>query len=166
MPVPREKFSPSSSVPHNYARAALIHVEVCAELAHVSDLKSLIDRYCGSVRPYADALVGFKYLYTRTSVKGNWGSGSIASSTKLDDWTLSYGAGGGVQILLYQERSQRQKKRPLHILLDVRLRCMRGSTADYLTRGSIRWENGQVVYDIRRSRTHMMWTELGVTFRF
>jgi hypothetical protein len=131
-----------------------------------SHLLLRLQPYRGSVQPYADGLLGFKYLYTRTSVKGSWGTGSIASSTNHDDWTLSYGAGGGVQILLYQERPQRQKKRPRCILLDGRLRYMRGSPADYLIPGAIHWKDGQAIYDIRRSRTDMLWTQLGVTFRF
>jgi hypothetical protein len=120
----------------------------------------------GSVRPYADGLIGFKYLYTRTSVRGEGSSEPIAVSTNLDDWALSYGAGGGVQILLYQERAQRSKGRPAHILLDAKLRYIRGSRANYLTRGSIRQENGRVIYDISRSRTDMLVTQLGITFRF
>jgi len=120
----------------------------------------------GSVRPYVDGLVGFKYLYTRTSVKGNWSLEPIAVSTNMDDWALSYGLGGGVQLLLYKERPRRQKNRPVHLMLDAKLRYLRGSPADYLTRGSIRQENGQLVYDISRSRTDMLLTQIGITFRF
>lgn len=121
---------------------------------------------CGSVRPYADGLVGFKYLYTRTSVRSNWSLEPIAVATNLDDWALSYGLGGGVQVLLYQERPQRRKDRPVHILLDAKLRYMRGSPADYLTPGSIRQEDGKLVYYISRSRTDMLSTQMGITFRF
>jgi len=120
----------------------------------------------GSVRPYADGLIGFKYLYTRTSVQGEGSSEPIAVSTNLGDCALSYGAGGGVQILLYQEQAKRSKGRLAHILLDAKLRYIRGSRADYLTPGSIHQENGQVIYDIRRSRTDMLVTQLGIALRF
>jgi hypothetical protein len=121
---------------------------------------------CGDVRPYVDGLLGFNYLYTRTSVKSNWSLEPIAASTNLDDWALSYGAGGGVQILLYRERPQRRKDRPVHILLDAKLRYMRDSPADYLTQGSIRQEGGQLLYYVSNSRTDMLLTQLGITFRF
>ena len=120
----------------------------------------------GSVRPYADGLFGFKYLYTRTSVKRHWSSEPIAVTTNLDDWALSYGAGGGVQVLLYQKTPQTQRDRPVHLFLDVKLRYLRGSPADYLTPGSIRQENGQLVYYVSRSRTDMLLTQVGITLRF
>jgi hypothetical protein len=121
---------------------------------------------CGNVRPYLDGLVGVNYLYTRTSVKGHWSLEPIAASTIQDDWAPSYGAGGGVQILVYRERPQRRKDRPVHILLDAKLRYLRGSPADYLTQGSIRQEGGQSVYYISKSRTDMLLVQSGITFRF
>lgn len=56
------------------------------------------------IRPYIDALLGFKYLYTSTSMKEDsmWGGGEeIASSTNFDDMTFEYGAGAGVMVQLY-----------------------------------------------------------------
>jgi hypothetical protein len=51
-------------------------------------------------------------------------------------------------------------------LLDAKLRYMRGSLADYLTQGSIRQEDGQLIYCVSKSRTDMLLTQVGITFRF
>jgi len=45
-------------------------------------------------------LFGGSYLYTETSVSGQYNSDNIASTTNYDDWAWSYGVGGGILILL------------------------------------------------------------------
>ena len=114
----------------------------------------------GSVRPYVDGLIGFKYLFTDTEVTNEVDDESIASTKNLSDLTLSYGFGGGVQIRMAEIGRGRQ------ILFDSKLRYLRGSRADYLKKGSIRRENGTVSFDILSSRTDVLALQFGVTFRF
>lgn len=113
----------------------------------------------GVVRPYADGLIGLKHLFTRTSISDLSDGETIASSTDLSDTTLSYGFGGGLQIPLTKGPEAR-------ILLDTNVRYLRGSRAEYLRRGSIREENGQVFFDVLSSRTDVLAVQIGVTFRF
>ena len=48
----------------------------------------------GRVRPYAEGLLGFSYVYTRTSVNLG-GEGGGGATTHLGDFAPSVGAGGG-----------------------------------------------------------------------
>jgi hypothetical protein len=113
----------------------------------------------GPIRPYADGLIGLKHLFTRTTISDDFDDEQIASTTDLSDTTFSYGFGGGVQVSLWQNGEQA-------ILLDGNVRYLRGSRAEYLKKGSIRDENGQVIFDVLSSRTDVMSVQIGVTFRF
>jgi hypothetical protein len=114
----------------------------------------------GNVRPYIDGLLGLKHLFTQTSIRGNFDDGAIASETNLSDTSLSYGVGGGVQISLYKKPAKAE------VLLDGKVRYLRGSRARYLKEGSIRRENGMVFFDVLSSRTDVVGLQVGVTFQF
>lgn len=122
--------------------------------------------------PYADLLFGFNYLYTRTSMKSGWddeGDNEIASDTNFEDTVLSYGAGGGVMVKLWQGdvNSEEGGKKPLKLMLDLRVHYLRGGEAEYLKKGSISIdEHDQVSYDVQRSTTDLLMTQLGVTVEF
>ncbi len=112
------------------------------------------------VRPYAEGLVGAKYLFTNTSIRDDFSDEDIASDTNFSDTTSSYGAGGGVQIHLADTGRRSQ------IVFDTKVRYLRGGNADYLKKGSIiRTPNG-VFFDVLSSRTDMVTLHFGVTFRF
>jgi hypothetical protein len=113
----------------------------------------------GLVRPYFDGLIGLKHLFTKTSISDLADDETIASSTDLSDTALSYGFGGGLQIPLTKGREAR-------ILLDTGVRYLRGARAEYLRKGSIREENGVVIFDVFSSRTDVLAVQVGVTFRF
>jgi opacity protein-like surface antigen len=112
----------------------------------------------GAVRPYVDGLIGFKYLYTNTSIDID--AENSPSDTNLSDVTLSYGVGGGVQVQLTSSR-----RRPV-VLLDAGVRYLRGGRAEYLREGSISRKDGAVFFDVLRSRTDVVTAQVGVTFRF
>lgn len=113
----------------------------------------------GTARPYVDALVGLKYLFTNTSVSDDFADEPIASTTNFSDTAFSYGAGGGVQIQLGQSGTLSR------IMLDPKVRYLRGSRAEYLVEGSILRANGGIFFDSLRSRTDMVTVQIGVTFR-
>jgi len=114
----------------------------------------------GKVRPYADALVGFKYLYTNTSIVNDSTGEELTSTRNLSDLVSSYGFGGGVQVQLGRVG------RTGDISLDAKVRYLRGSKADYLKEGSIRRENGMAFFDVLSSRTDVVTVQVGVTFRW
>jgi hypothetical protein len=114
----------------------------------------------GKIRPYAEGLVGAKYLFTETSIGDDFSDQDIASDTNFSDTTSSYGAGGGVQIHLadFNRRSQ--------IVFDTKVRYLRGGHADYLKKGSIIRTPTGVIFDVLSSRTDMVTLHFGVTFHF
>jgi hypothetical protein len=114
----------------------------------------------GKVRPYVDGLVGLQYLFTRTSVSNDFNDEEFAADTNFSDATFSVGVGGGVQVLLANTGGKRD------ILLDTKVRYLRGSRAEYLRKGSIIRENGQVFFDTLSSPTVLLNFQVGVTFRF
>lgn len=113
----------------------------------------------GRVRPYADVLVGVKYLFTSTTVSGE-SSESFASTLNFDDAAFSIGGGGGLQVQLNDPDSR------VAICLDARLRYLWGGTAEYLKEGSLRREHGEVIYDVSKSQTSMLLPLVGIAIRF
>jgi hypothetical protein len=123
----------------------------------------------GSVRPYVDGLVGFKYFWTETRIEDeNDPSEPIASSTNLEDFAFSYGAGFGVAFQLVDGTEKRREtgEGPLGIYLDLRVRYLVGSEADYLKKGSIQRVGTQLIYDVQRSKTDFLVPHIGVSVVF
>jgi hypothetical protein len=117
----------------------------------------------GDIRPYADGLVGFNYLWTKTTIDNASNGEEVASSTNLDDAVFSYGAGGGVMVRVYKSGGNQGQ---FEIMIDLGARYMWGGEAEYLKEGSIRRENGAVVYDITKSKTDILMFQVGVTGNF
>lgn len=113
----------------------------------------------GAIQPYLDALFGFKYLFTRTSIENRRTNEEFAASTNFDDFASSYGFGGGLDIRISPAARG-------SLLINIGARYLLGGNAEYLKKGSIRRENGQVTYDITRSRTDLVMPQIGVTFVF
>ena len=117
----------------------------------------------GRWKPYADGLVGFTSLYTRSEVEANQfcDDGSTCDSpsdgyTHERDYVLSYGGGAGVMFRILPRQDAPS--------VDVSLRYMRGGTADYLVEGALRVEGSQVSRDVSRSRTDTVAFYIGVAF--
>ncbi len=123
----------------------------------------------GFIRPYLEGLIGFHHLFTETEIS-NEGvfEEPIAKSTNLNDTAFSYGTGGGVMILVHKSKKQSERDRLDldEVLINFRLRYLFGGEADYLKKGSIGRENGEVTYDINHSRTNLLTFQLGVAFIF
>jgi hypothetical protein len=115
----------------------------------------------GIVRPYAEGLFGGSYLFTDTKILSR-GSDEVASSTNFDDFAWSYGGGGGFLINLASEPSENVS----NIFLDLKVRYLFGSRAEYLKEGSITINNGNVFYDITESKTDLFTVNIGVVAYF
>jgi len=119
----------------------------------------------GRLRPYADGLVGFNYLWTTTSVEGEescvyTGSGTYCTETgdvigNLSDLALSAGGGAGVMLGL--------GRAPHRTRLDLSIRYLYGGEAKYLTEDYFPTE-GQAQLEARRSRTDMLMIYIGLAF--
>ena len=114
----------------------------------------------GHVRPYVDALVGFNYISTTTSVDAD----EVCDNGSCDDdhgptsttWcsvqavepgsTFGFGAA------------------PHTARLDIGVRNLYGGEADYLTKSGILWGRDPVGLEPHRSRTDMVMVYIGVAF--
>ena len=115
----------------------------------------------GAVQPYLDGLFGFKYFFTETTIKDDdrFDEEEIASTTNFDDAALSYGVGGGLDIMLHRGRGAA-------VMINAGARYLFGRQAEYLQEGSIERRNGQVFFAIDRSETDILLMQLGITLKF
>lgn len=112
----------------------------------------------GRIRPYVQGLFGGQYLFTSTSVKNESYYEEFASSTNYDDWAWSYGAGGGISILLSGDPVTDLGA----IYLDLKGRYLFGSEAEYLKEGSVEVIGQNVTYHPSKSKIELLTLHAGV----
>jgi len=122
----------------------------------------------GPVRPYFDGLIGFKYLFTRSSIRDDSFPGeTLASTTNFDDLAFSYGIGGGMKITVWEGTSGRRGQAPAELSIHLGARYLWGAEARYMKKGSIRQApNGDIIFDVFESETDMLTPQIGIRFNF
>lgn len=157
----REPFS-------GYAPDVTVNVDRTNNIANFHLLTQIFPVQ-STVRPYFEVLVGGSYLFTETKIESRNSGEEVASSTNFDDWAWNYGGGGGIQILL-KDMSKSQyndnEVRLNSLWLDLKVRYLFGSEAEYLKKGSVVIENSKVYYYPSRSATDLMSIHLGVVASF
>jgi hypothetical protein len=124
----------------------------------------------GKVRPYLDGLIGFNHITTDTKIKDPdfWDDG--VRTNNIDDTVLSYGGGFGLMVKVYEgswkKVKQTTKKKKWELLIDLRIRYIRGNEGEYLKEGSIFRVDDELFYDVNKSRTDLITAQLGVSFNF
>ena len=115
----------------------------------------------GRARPYVDALIGFNYLFTQTTVDldNDFDPTPDPRTTNLSDATLSGGVGGGVLIGLVQWEEAR-------LSLDLGAQYLVGGNADYFVGGPEGFDRGVEGLELRRSRTDLFMIVAGVAVEF
>jgi len=120
----------------------------------------------GRFRPFIEGFLGYNYLFTETTVRGEQTGETITSETNLDDGAFGYGGGGGFQFSITGENLDDPTAPPDGLSLSLSARYMFGGKAKYLKEGSIRQENGTLVYYTHESTTDLLMIALGVTYHF
>ena len=111
----------------------------------------------GWLQPYANAYAGYTYLSTTSSVSGTYYDEQIATTTNFDDWSFSYGGGGGLYVPL------RSGRRP--ISLDLGVRYHNNGVAEYLREGDIQDnQDGTITVFPVRSDTDLLTFHIGLSF--
>ncbi len=72
--------------------------------------------------------------------------------------------GGGLLINLYSPDEGEGSFESL--FLDLKVRYLLGTEAEYLKEGSVTIDNGNVYYDVSKSKTDLLITQVGVMFYF
>ncbi|HEX7070614.1 MAG TPA: hypothetical protein VF190_07400, partial [Rhodothermales bacterium] len=120
------------------------------------------------VSPYADVLVGAKYLYTETHVDGEpwaYAFDRFHDSVPFDDLAFSYGMGGGVQFR-WMTAPLGEDGPAARFSVHLGVRYLFGSKARFLQPGASFEENGEVYYETETSRTDMVVPHLGFSVLF
>lgn len=121
-----------------------------------------VSPFTGPVQPYIEGLFGGAYIFTLSEVKSTNNDESLFSKTNLDDFTWSYGAGGGVLIQVAQDKGSLST-----LFLDFKVRYMNGTQAEYLTENDIVVVSPtQVNYYPRKSKTDLLTFQIGVVAYF
>ncbi len=81
------------------------------------------------VRPYVNALAGFSYFNTSSSLKGDWDEEDHFTTNNLGDGTFAWGLGGGIDVRVYAGR--------IPVSLNVEGRYLENGVMEYLTKGDI-----------------------------
>ena len=150
----REPFNPSTP-------DVSIDVDRTNNLVNFHVLFQIAPPIVGPIQPYIEALFGGAYFYTRTSVN-NLDNEELASETNFDDWAWSYGGGGGFLISLFSDPTGQVGS----VFLDLKVRYLYGSEAEYLKEGSVTINNGQVNYDVSKSKTDVLSAHIGAVVYF
>lgn len=118
----------------------------------------------GMVRPYAEGLFGFKYLFTETRVQDERREDeTIASSRNFDDFALSAGGAAGMHIRVAQGNPNNEENSMRAIYLNLGVQYMWGREAEYLDiSDGYDPDNPQ----IRQSNTTMIIPMIGVAVQF
>ncbi len=116
----------------------------------------------GFVTPYLDGMVGFKNLFTSSSLTDLDFSETVESDINESDWAFSYGGAVGLQI--HFNRSHTWS-------LDLRCAYLPGNNASYLVRspdpiGGFDYDDPLDAFEKKHSPTYLLMPQLGVTFKF
>lgn len=149
-----------------------VEVENSYNLVH-GDLLLRLIAPPSTFRPYVDGLLGFNYFFTETVIRDRddfFDDDEVLSDTNFEDTALSYGFGAGLQIRVWQRKGEISNIEgdiePSSVYLNLRGRYMFGREAEYLQKGSIKTESGQVSYDVSQSTTDLLHIKIGVGVNF
>jgi hypothetical protein len=119
----------------------------------------------GAVKPYLYILFGGNYIFTTTEIKNH--NEELASTTNMDDFSWSYGGGGGLLIRLTDFEPGGERMSPSTLWLDLKVRYLYGTEAEYLKEGSIEIHNdGSYTYYYSKSKIDLLSINLGVVIDF
>ena len=120
------------------------------------------------MRPYLDGLIGFNYLFTKTTIKNASNNEEVASSTNFDDTTMNYGGGGGLMFVVYKGKPAETPRRAGCEGRDDRPRGpLHGRRRGALPQEGVDLrEEGRVRYRVSESRTDLLTFRIGVAVEF
>jgi hypothetical protein len=127
----------------------------------------------GLVRPYMDALIGFKHFETRTRINEHFTDFGdpddcffsdcvrpIDNDENSSDAALSYGLGGGFDVRLYSGDG-------FQVRAVVGARYLFGEKAEYVIPSSVRIIDADTVaFETTQSRTDLLTTHAGLVIHF
>ena len=121
----------------------------------------------GPVRPYGEMSFGLTYIATKTRIENHSiASEPIAESTNFSDFTYNLGLGGGFKIPVWRKNLYVKLIELSEALIDIKFSYLKGGEAEYLKKGSISRQSGQVRYETILSKTDLFQVRIGASFVF
>jgi len=127
--------------------------------------------------PYLETYAGINYFFTQ-AYTGQGGSVPVlagsaivliptdGANTLRSSVAPSAGVGAGLKLRLFRFGGGSTGNRsPMTLLLDLQGRYLYGGPAEYLVPGGLRYEEGRLIIDSRRSRTDLFFLSLGLSVR-
>lgn len=116
----------------------------------------------GFITPYVDGMIGFKNLFTNTTLTDQDSYESVGNGIDQSDWALSYGAAFGLQIHFSHTHQ---------LALDLRCAYLPGNNASYLVRapdpiGGFEYDDPIEAFEKKNSPTNLLMPQIGVTYKF
>lgn len=117
----------------------------------------------GPIEPYVDGLLGVNYFFSRTRLEGDiaFERRGLRASTNFDDLSFSYGAGGGIQVRLF-EKPLGMYESPTRLSVNLGVRYLYGPETAYLGTESLRVTDRDLTFEPIRSRTDLLLPRLGL----
>ncbi len=147
---------------HRRSPASIVRAESNNNIL-MGHLVTRLQPLLGTFNPYIDALIGFKYFFTRTQVSGDlaYDWNELEGLASFEDLTFSFGIGGGIQVEIFEGRLGSDHRSSI-VSLDLGLRYLIGPKTEYLAQDAIRVTPGGITFAVERSRTDMLIPRLGV----
>jgi hypothetical protein len=121
-----------------------------------------------SVQPYLEALAGFHYLYTETTVSDPESGVLLGGTINHDDLAFSYGGNAGTLVKLIDGHNREPGSflHNLQLFLDMRARYVRGGRASYYSGEVILPGTGPAELNLCKSATDMLSGQVGLVVAF
>lgn len=112
----------------------------------------------GSIRPYGNAMAGFSYFFTESSVEGTGNAEPFANSTNFDDGGFAWSVGGGLYIPVSRRRTI--------VNIDIGARWLDNGKRNYLRDDGITFEDDEVRLNPVRTDAKGIQFNIGVAISF
>jgi hypothetical protein len=149
------------------APVSIVNIEMANNIL-MTHLAARFFPYEGKISPYIDALIGFKYLSSNVFIESDAivddnnfitiiDDGRILTSSTFSSFTLSYGFGAGVDVVVFEGL-----KNGGTLSINLGVRYLFGSEADYLSENSIQAGTNSILFEQIESDTDMLIPKLGM----
>ncbi len=135
-----------------------------------------------TLRPYVQGSGGLVWFATTTSLKDPRDGSTVLSDTNQSDVTWVIGAGGGLQLRVWEAKpegglsayglrgtaAEARRREPTRAWIDFGLRYLKGGDVEYLKEGSLVTDEGEFDVDpqLARSEIELLQAQIGVAVTF
>ena len=166
--------SKNRDIPFNYFSDAVKLKENTSSKNIMTHLLFRIQPHVWFINPYAEGLIGLKFLSTSTEITGkvDGENQTISENNNLWDWGLSYGAGGGIMVKIpFINNDFLSSKTSGTLYINLGFRQFYGSDMEYINPDNIETtdpESGpvSVIFNPYETKTDFTTYTFGIAILF